>query len=110
MTVKKQDEKRVVGTIKQIEGDIITVVYQGPNGKNCEIDTTRDKIKTDHLNVGEAVTIDLSSFTSEMKIPLDGSMLEIEDAIKNALGEMKDEIFGNIQPKKKTSAKRIKKA
>ena len=110
MVTKKPDEERITGTIKSIDGDVVTVVYQEPKGRNQEIDVVRKMIGRSHLAVGELVTIEFTPVTVEAKIPTGVSMLEIEDSIMDALGLIKEDLLEKIPTKKKVSAKRTKRA
>ena len=83
MEAKMADEERITGTIKSIDGDIVTVVYKDQSGKRQEIDVLRNGIGKSSIAVGEVVTIEFSKLIVEAKIPMMGSMLE--DAIKDAL-------------------------
>lgn len=110
MVTKKPDEERITGTIKSIDGDVVTVVYQDSKRRNQEIDVTRKRIAKARLAIGEIVTIELAPLTMEAKIPIGGSMLEIEDSIMNALGLMKENLLEKTSTKKKVPAKRTKRA
>lgn len=109
MEAKMANEERITGTIKSIDGDIVTVVYKEPSGKRQEIDVLRNGIGKSSIAVGEVVTVEFSNLTVEAKIPMVGSMLEIEDAIKDALGLIREDLLENMPPKKASSKKAKKK-
>ena len=110
MGAKRTGEEPITGTVKSIDGDIVTVVYKDQNGKKQEIDVPGRAIGKSALTVGEVVSVEFSRLTVETKIPITGSMLEIEDAIKDALGLLKDDLLEKAQQAtKKVPAKRPKK-
>jgi hypothetical protein len=101
------ENKRVPGTIDRFEGDIAVIIFKDPlTGKNREIDVNKKKLKMDSLKKGDIVLLDL---IVETKIPIDGSMLEIEDAIEKAIEQVKTEVLKNVETRKKTPAKRARK-
>jgi len=101
------ENKQVPGTIDRVEGDIVVIVFKNPlTGKNSEIDVNKKKLKMDSIKKGDVVLLDL---ILETKIPIDGSMFEIEDAIEKAIEQVKTEVLKNVETRKKTPTKRARK-
>ncbi len=89
--------KQVAGTVLRVEDDIVVIAFKDPlDGKKREMDVPKDKVKGDCIKKGDTVLVELFK---ETKIPMDGSMLEIEEAIQNALEQMKTEVSKTGEPR-----------
>lgn len=105
------DKKLVSGIVKEIDDVVVTVTIKEPGrGKAYKVDVNRRTLQNGPLKKGDSVTIDLSEHSIEATIPLGASMLDIEEAIADALGLVKANLPSGGTPQKKTSAKRSKKA
>ncbi len=86
-------EKKRVGVVDRIEGHIAVIVVKDPEGgDSCEIDISKKNLKK-----GDSVAVNLSTMSVEMKIPVGNSMLEMENAIEEALEQIKKEAFKNVK-------------
>ena len=106
------EKKLVPGIGKEVDDDVVTVtIKESGRGKAYEIDVNRRTLQNGPLKKGDSVTIDLSEQTIEATIPMGGAtMLDIEEAIADALGLVKANLPSSGTPQKKTPAKRGKKA
>lgn len=107
------DEKQVVGIVKEIDGDIVTIAFKITGKENHEIDVHRKMIEKEHLQKGDSVALDLTAMTTESNILAGISKAEMDEAFAEAFAEA----FGQAKPKllnletseKKPSNKGVKK-
>jgi hypothetical protein len=72
MAPKKPDEERITGTIKSIDGDVVTVVYQDPKKKNQEIDVIRQSQRDpDHFSCYVSRGVDFDFMGSSPSLSAD---------------------------------------